>query len=469
MFGFLVIFFANNAAESTSHAANIQNVQWKEHPTPINRTKVPHPSPSNNGGTPVVQQQQQQQASTAAPTMATTTTTTSPTTRRSTYLPRGRYSLFSDQNETIARDRDAMIGKWGSWTFQDHNKEGRPSEDFYAAYPHRDVPRAAFPSNAWQLDKDYLAKFLPESMQLVERAQRAIREEYKQEGKDASEMSFTLYKYPDTTNVTAKGNDQAGWTTEDSWQALVKRILHAIMTEDTFVFAMGGHSAAAGHGNHFQQSYTLQVQWILEAVFARLGVKHEARNFGNGGLGTIHNGMAAADLYGHDVDMIMWDSGMTERAGKDIEALHRQAIIGSKFKVPVLWTLAEKQALAYYQQAKVPFGIPGTGSKGLVAASTYKEILGQPYASRYLKCNGEAKSICKKNRYDAVCWIDRPDISPGTDQSKAPGGRAGKSTAIQYRSQLWTNAEHFFSDRSKAGTLGTESIKFRGASLLTQF
>ena len=40
---------------------------------------------------------------------------------------------------------------------------------------------------------------------------------------------------------------------------------------------------------HFTQSYTLQVQWILEAVFARLGVKHQARNFGNGGMSTEHN------------------------------------------------------------------------------------------------------------------------------------------------------------------------------------
>lgn len=39
--------------------------------------------------------------------------------------------------------------------------------------------------------------------------------------------------------------------------------------------------------NHFIQSYTLQIQWILEAVFARLGVKHEARNFGNGGMGKL--------------------------------------------------------------------------------------------------------------------------------------------------------------------------------------
>ena len=57
-----------------------------------------------------------------------------------------------------------------------------------------------------------------------------------------------------------------------------------------------------------QQSYTLQVQKIVEPVFARLGVKHESRNFGNGGLGTLHNGMAAGSIYGPDVDLIMWDS-----------------------------------------------------------------------------------------------------------------------------------------------------------------
>jgi hypothetical protein len=35
---------------------------------------------------------------------------------------------------------------------------------------------------------------------------------------------------------------------------MVRRVLHAVMTEDTFT-VMGGHSAAAAHGNHFQQSY----------------------------------------------------------------------------------------------------------------------------------------------------------------------------------------------------------------------
>ena len=107
-------------------------------------------------------------------------------------------------------------------------------------------------------------------------------------------------------------NERGGWTTPGSWKGLKRRLLHAIMTEDSFVFAMGGHSSSAGHGNHFQQSYTLQVQWILEAVFARLGVRHQSRNFGNGGLGTVQHGMGSGSVYGPDVDVLMWDSGMTE-------------------------------------------------------------------------------------------------------------------------------------------------------------
>jgi hypothetical protein len=398
--GFLVMFLSGKNVGLTMKSVDSSTIHTK---LVSNQTQVARPLPTTEPST---------EALSPAP---------APT--RRTYFPRGRYSLFSDTNEAIATTRDAMVQEWGSWTLVD-DKE-RPIHDFYGSYPNRDVPRTQFPSNAWQLDKDYLSKFLPESLQLVERVQRAIRAEYGQEGKDPLEMSFTLYKYENSTDVPHTGSKQAGWTTDDSWQALVKRILHAIMTEDVFVFAMGGHSAAAGHGNHFQQSYTLQIQWILEGVFARMGVQHIARNFGNGGLGTIHNGIAAADIYGHDVDMIMWDSSMTERPAKDLELFHRQALIGSKFKVPVLWTLAENQALQFYQKAKVPFGIPGTGEKGLPEVKTYEELMARPYASRYMKCKDEVKSVCKQKRYDGVCWIDRPDVTPENGQKKAPGGRAG--------------------------------------------
>ena len=47
----------------------------------------------------------------------------------------------------------------------------------------------------------------------------------------------------------------------------------------------------------------------MEPIFARLGVWHESRNFGNGGLGTSHHALAAGSLYGPDVNLLMWDSG----------------------------------------------------------------------------------------------------------------------------------------------------------------
>jgi hypothetical protein len=92
--------------------------------------------------------------------------------------------------------------------------------------------------------------------------------------------------------------ERGGWSTYKSIEGLKRRLIHAVMTEDTFIFAMGGHSSAAGHGNNFIHSYTIQVQWILEAVFARLGVKHTSKNFANGGLGTIQHGLAGSSVYG---------------------------------------------------------------------------------------------------------------------------------------------------------------------------
>jgi hypothetical protein len=156
-------------------------------------------------------------------------------------------------------DRQAMVDKWGYWTLID-DKE-RPQHDYYQAYPHRDIPRSEFPPNAWQVDKDYIAKFLPESIALVQRAQDAILAEYgKTEGswEDRSKM-FQVELIEDLATAKGLSNSnrnhdkreslkQGGWSTPSSWEGLTRRMLHAVMTEDNFVFAMGGHSAAAGHG-----------------------------------------------------------------------------------------------------------------------------------------------------------------------------------------------------------------------------
>lgn len=98
---------------------------------------------------------------------------------------------------------------------------------------------------------------------------------------------------------------------------------------------MGGHSSAAAHGNHFQQSYTLQVQRALEPLFARLGVYHISRNVGMGGLGTAHNSLGSASIYGGDNAILWWDSGMTENSMPQKDLFVRQGLLSPE-KVPLL-------------------------------------------------------------------------------------------------------------------------------------
>jgi hypothetical protein len=188
-------------------------------------------------------------AETPPETPAETPAKTLPAANRLTYKRRGQ--PMSDE------ERQKMSDKWGSWTLVD-DKE-RPQEDYYEEYPNRDIPRSKFPSNAWQIDKDYLDNFLPEAIALAQRAQEAILAEYgKTEGPwenrtDMFQVEMLESLEGQTGLEAGKGGGRpslvkGGWTTTKSWEGFVRRVLHAVMTEDMFVFAMGGHSAAAGHG-----------------------------------------------------------------------------------------------------------------------------------------------------------------------------------------------------------------------------
>ena len=67
----------------------------------------------------------------------------------------------------------------------------------------------------------------------------------------------------------------------------------------------------------------------MEPIFARLGVQHESRNFGNDGLGTMHNSIGAGSIYGPDVDILMYDSLYTEDGDdRAVDLFARQAILG---------------------------------------------------------------------------------------------------------------------------------------------
>jgi hypothetical protein len=131
--------------------------------------------------------------------------------------------------------------------------------------------------------------FLAEALDLVDRTMAAIVSEY-----DGHEELFNIVKI-DTDEIEAlkspENGDQLGkaqgYVETESFSLLSKRILHAMFTNDKFTVVLGGHSSAAGHGNHFNQSSMIQMDAVMRPLFKNLGVDFVARNMAMGSFGTM--------------------------------------------------------------------------------------------------------------------------------------------------------------------------------------
>ena len=55
-------------------------------------------------------------------------------------------------------------------------------------------------------------------------------------------------------------------------EGFVHKLLHLMITNNEFYVVLGGHTAAAGHGNNFFQYYILSFHYLMEPVFDRLGI-----------------------------------------------------------------------------------------------------------------------------------------------------------------------------------------------------
>jgi len=327
---------------------------------------------------------------------------------------------------------------YGHWHFWDGDEDVRPTNDYLAEYPNRDIPGDDFPDDAWQGDAVFVNHYLNDADQLVSRAMEAIFTEYGH-GKPlpaeglADRMKMFHWEKVNLATATAppekyaKRGDRGngGWTTARSFDGLVLRLTHAMMTSDTFTVVMGGHSAAAGQGNHFRQSYMMQFHKIMYPIFARLGVKLITRNVGQGGLGTIQGAMGSGSVYGDEVDLLLWDSGMTEGGNPEhIDLFLRQGLLGGN-RVPVIWggTFALLQML--HENADVDVGEWGNARDGIPEVESADHAQTIPYAARFMKCKPEAQSLCQDEpRFCSKCWIEREDgITPTAPQLGNPRGQ----------------------------------------------
>ena len=338
----------------------------------------------------------------------------------------------------ISEDKMSKLSeKWGSWHFWDGDVEMRPKEDYLSQYPNRDIPGDNFPSSSWQVDSVYVNHFLNDADHLLDRAMESIFSEYghgKPLPPEELAARFRMFHWEKIDLSTATepppefkkrgSRDIGGWTTKRSFDGLVRRLLHAMLTQDTFTVVVAGHSAAQGQGNHFRQSYAMQFHRIMKPIFERLGVKLITRNASQGGLGTLQGGMGARDIYGSEIDLFLWDSGMTEsNLPHHIDLVIRQVLLSGN-RVPIIWGGPFDLLKLYHELADVDVGDWGNGLAGIPETTSEEQALTLPYAARNMKCSSQRHDLCDDNRFSSTCWIERPDgIVPTQTQLSRPRGQ----------------------------------------------
>ena len=346
-------------------------------------------------------------------------------------IPPDLYRSQTFHDEELDEQKKEIQTKYGKWKFWDGDEAHRPTNDYCLGFSHCDVPMDQFPENSWQTDAVFVNHLINDGEQLIARAMEAIFAEYGH-GKPltAAQMgermqmfhwdkldSFDPQYYPKPPQKYTKHGDRGngGYTTKRSYDGLVRRLLHAMMTNDSFTVVLGGHSAAAGHGNHFHQSYVMQFHHVMAPIFARLGVKLITRNLSQGGLGTMHNVLGAGSLYGGEIDLLLWDSGMTENSPAHIDLFIRQGLIGGN-RVPVVWAGNFEVMAALHENADVDIGEFGSGTDGIPIVTDETQAATVAYAARYMKCDHDRKEICDNEpRFCASCWLPREDIPNPTD------------------------------------------------------
>jgi hypothetical protein len=174
--------------------------------------------------------------------------------------PRIKYQYNPRSPLKDKKKKIALSKQWGAWRLKDPKKDQRPMNDYFGSYKNRDIRWDQFPEGAWQTDADYLKKFLPEAKALVERAMEAMLGEYGwskfdlpnqdlETRIDGGSFKTEILNLTDTDPKRGRGwvgDTLGGWISQKYFDGLVRRLMHALITQDTFTYVMAGHSAAAG-------------------------------------------------------------------------------------------------------------------------------------------------------------------------------------------------------------------------------
>lgn len=155
--------------------------------------------------------------------------------------------------------------------------------------------------------------------------------------------------------VPARSLAQTGvkWFAKRKDEALVARLLRAMVKRDNFVVVVGGMSDTAGHGNRHQESYPIVMLDALKPVFAAAGVELVVRNMAMGGVPSFPNSVCMKDAFGADTDLLVWDFRMVERDEVKGELYLRHALY-----LPRQAFVMFKRQNAYLNKLAAAYGDP---------------------------------------------------------------------------------------------------------------
>ena len=338
-----------------------------------------------------------------------------------TIVPDPEYQSKKD----VQAEMEQYQEEWGSWHFWDDAENDRPAGDYCAKFPYRDVPEDEFDEDAWQVDAVFVNHILDSGAELVSRAQDAIFAEYGY-GKDLSvDEKLERNKMFRWEKINMSVKDQipppdamlkGGWTSQRSMDGLARRILHAIMTNDEFVVVVVGGAAGVGDGNHFRQSYAMQMHRVVAPVLARFGVKLVTRNLSHRHIGSLPVALGKAWGDEQDVDLVIWDEGHFESTRREKDIFIRQVLLSGREKVPMLWMGGDETdwelLRMYHEFANIDVGRFGTALYGIPLTTGSDTVQNLPHVVQYLHCDSQSMGVCRQapDEYCASCWIDRPDI-----------------------------------------------------------
>jgi hypothetical protein len=180
-----------------------------------------------------------------------------------------------------------------------------------------------------------------------------------------------------------------------------------------YVWATGGHSASAGHGNLYNESYTAFIERDLKGIFGAIGIDFEGRNYAMGGTNSgAEISMCWEQIFGNDVDFFVWDYGMTD-GGESVLLLHygyrggissgRPAIIAAHHAGKP--RMKREESLKHLEDMGMAAFTYDFQAKAAIPESfgiSEEEIQNLPEYVRNFKCEGKLESgdpYCGKEKY----------------------------------------------------------------------